>query len=83
MKRSTSSVLGVLAREIETEPSSERRQDVEENLVGVDGDNGGSLCPSITKYARPKRARNTSGQWKFLVNTGDEHSQTLRIELCT
>jgi len=84
MKRSTSSVLGVLAREIETEPTSERRQDVEENLVGVDNENGGSsLCPSITKFARPKRARNTNGQWKFLVNTGEEHSQTLRIELCT
>lgn len=87
MKRSTSSVLGVLAREIETEPHSERRrQDVEENLVGVDNENGAggaTLCPAITKFARPKRAKNTNGQWKFLVNTGEEHSQTLRIELCT
>ncbi|CAB3374104.1 Hypothetical predicted protein [Cloeon dipterum] len=83
MKRSTTSMLGVLAREIGTEQTSDRRQDVEENLVGVDNEKGATLCPSITKFARPKRARNVNGQWKYLVNTGDEHSQTLRIELCT
>ncbi|XP_059478394.1 uncharacterized protein LOC132198392 [Neocloeon triangulifer] len=83
MKRSTTSLLGVLAREIATEPTSDRRQDVEENLVGGDNENGATLCQSITKFARPKRARNVNGQWKYLVNTGDEHSQTLRIELCT
>ncbi|XP_068082927.1 uncharacterized protein NT1 [Anabrus simplex] len=52
-----------------------RRQDV----VGTDS---GALCPSMVKYARPKRARATSGQWKFVVNVGD-YTQTLRLEMCT
>ncbi|XP_050342559.1 neurotrophin 1-like [Nymphalis io] len=41
----------------------------------------GFMCPSTVKYARPQRARATSGQWKFIVNTG-EHTQTLRLEKC-
>ncbi|KAI8428412.1 hypothetical protein MSG28_007237 [Choristoneura fumiferana] len=36
---------------------------------------------STVKYARPQRARATSGQWKYIVNTG-EHTQTLRLEKC-
>lgn len=39
------------------------------------------MCPSTVKYARPQRARATSGQWKYIVNTG-EHTQTLRLEKC-
>ncbi|XP_052753599.1 uncharacterized protein LOC113516518 isoform X2 [Galleria mellonella] len=41
----------------------------------------GFMCPSVVKYARPQRARATSGQWKYIVNTG-EHTQTLRLEKC-
>ncbi|XP_060801243.1 neurotrophin 1 [Amyelois transitella] len=41
----------------------------------------GFMCPSAVKYARPQRARATSGQWKYIVNTG-EHTQTLRLEKC-
>uniref|UniRef100_A0A2H1X1H8 SFRICE_011184 n=1 Tax=Spodoptera frugiperda TaxID=7108 RepID=A0A2H1X1H8_SPOFR len=41
----------------------------------------GFMCPSTVKYARPQRARATSGQWKYIVNTG-EHTQTLRLEKC-
>ncbi|CAH2107835.1 unnamed protein product [Euphydryas editha] len=41
----------------------------------------GFMCPSTVKYARPQRARATSGHWKYIVNTG-EHTQTLRLEKC-
>ncbi|XP_049768039.1 neurotrophin 1 [Schistocerca cancellata] len=40
-----------------------------------------SLCASRTQLARPRRARATSGQWKFVVNVG-EYTQTLRLDLC-
>ncbi|XP_037784911.1 uncharacterized protein LOC119580831 isoform X1 [Penaeus monodon] len=42
---------------------------------------GGYLCPSEVKYARPKRARNSKGQWKYIVNV-DKYSQTIRMEKC-
>lgn len=58
-----------------------RRQD-HGNDVDVDVQSGGFMCPSTVKYARPKRARATSGLWKYIVNTG-EYTQTLRLEMCT
>lgn len=42
---------------------------------------GGSMCPSIIRYARPQKARSATGEWKYIVNTG-EHTQTLRLEKC-
>ncbi|PNF39081.1 hypothetical protein B7P43_G04352 [Cryptotermes secundus] len=57
-----------------------RRQDHDNSLRDF-GSEDGYLCPSSVKYARPKRARATSGQWKFIVNTGD-YTQTLRLEMC-
>ncbi|XP_066959734.1 neurotrophin 1-like isoform X1 [Macrobrachium rosenbergii] len=42
---------------------------------------GGYLCPSEVKYARPKRARNSKGRWKYIVNL-DKYSQTIRMEKC-
>ncbi|XP_042207562.1 uncharacterized protein LOC121856249 isoform X2 [Homarus americanus] len=42
---------------------------------------GGFLCPAEVKYARPKRARNSKGAWKFIVNM-DKYSQTIRMEKC-
>ncbi|XP_065082584.1 neurotrophin 1 [Ochlerotatus camptorhynchus] len=43
---------------------------------------GGGMCPSIIRYARPQKARSATGEWKYIVNTG-EHTQTLRLEKCT
>lgn len=40
------------------------------------------MCPSIVRYARPQKARSASGEWKYIVNTG-QHTQTLRLEKCT
>ncbi|BES92975.1 Hypothetical protein NTJ_05784 [Nesidiocoris tenuis] len=40
------------------------------------------MCTATLEYARPKKARATSGQWKYIVNTGD-YTQTLRLELCS
>ena len=34
---------------------------------------GGYLCPSDIFYGRPKRAANTYGQWKVIVNLPDEY----------
>ncbi|XP_037819156.1 neurotrophin 1 isoform X2 [Lucilia sericata] len=41
----------------------------------------GGLCQSIVRYARPQKARSASGEWKYIVNTG-QHTQTLRLEKC-
>ncbi|XP_017480513.1 PREDICTED: uncharacterized protein LOC108369834 isoform X2 [Rhagoletis zephyria] len=43
---------------------------------------GGGMCQSIVRYARPQKARSASGEWKYIVNTG-QHTQTLRLEKCT
>lgn len=40
------------------------------------------MCSSIIRYARPQKARSATGEWKFIVNTG-EHTQTLRLEKCS
>lgn len=42
---------------------------------------GGYLCPSEVKYARPKKAQNSQGEWKFIVNM-EHYTQTLRMEKC-
>ncbi|KPI98088.1 hypothetical protein RR46_11209 [Papilio xuthus] len=59
---------------------SNRRGDTANRDFASAGE-AGFMCPSTVKYARPQRARATSGQWKFIVNTG-EHTQTLRLEKC-
>jgi len=55
---------------------------------------GGYLCPSDIFYGRPKRAANTYGAWKVIVNLPDEYyaagygagyekyTQTQRLEQC-
>ena len=55
---------------------------------------GGYICPSDIFYGRPKRAVNTYGKWKVIVNLPDEYyakgnakgyekySQTQRLEQC-
>jgi len=55
---------------------------------------GGYLCPSDIFYGRPKRAANTYGKWKVIVNLPDEYyakgfgigyekyTQTQRLEQC-
>ncbi|XP_050442860.1 neurotrophin 1 [Adelges cooleyi] len=40
-----------------------------------------AICQSHVTIARPKKARSTNGQWKYVVNT-DEYVQTLRLEKC-
>lgn len=59
--------------------TSHRRQDTEEHRDFAN--DGGYLCPSEVKYARPKRARNSKGEWKFVVNM-DKYTQTIRMEKC-
>lgn len=59
-----------------------RRQDDRNDIPNVGGEEDSNyMCPSTVKYARPKRARTTSGDWKYIVNTGD-YTQTLRLEMC-
>merc|ERR1711910_314131 len=45
------------------------------------------LCPSVTAYIQPRRAVNTDGKWRIVVNGVKAHyetlSQTARIEECT
>lgn len=47
----------------------------------IDGDPEDAICQSKVTMARPKKARSTNGQWKYVVNT-DEYVQTLRLEKC-
>lgn len=42
---------------------------------------GGFLCPSEIKYAKPKRGKTAQGVWKDIVNVND-YTQTLRMEKC-
>lgn len=58
-------------------PISKRREDDEKN----DETNSGGMCPSVVRYARPQKARSATGEWKYIINTG-QHSQTLRLEKC-
>lgn len=57
--------------------AKKRRGDEDENASPTSG-----MCPSIVRYARPQKARSASGDWKYIVNTG-QHTQTLRLEKCT
>ncbi|XP_023322375.1 uncharacterized protein LOC111696859 [Eurytemora carolleeae] len=55
---------------------------------------GGYICPSDIFYGRPKRAQNTYGEWKVIINLPEEYlakgfgyqfsrySQTQRLEQC-
>ncbi|KAK9498656.1 hypothetical protein O3M35_003237 [Rhynocoris fuscipes] len=66
-----------LTMDSEVEPKTlERRQG------DVDGSSKKHMCSSTVEFARPKKARATSGQWKYIVNTGD-YTQTLRLEICS
>ncbi|XP_063840987.1 neurotrophin 1-like [Scylla paramamosain] len=44
------------------------------------------LCPSVTAYVKPLRAKNTEGKWRVVVNNVDIHyetvTQTARVEQC-
>lgn len=57
--------------------NSKRREDDDKNTETGPG----GMCPSIVRYARPQKARSASGEWKYIVNTG-QHTQTLRLEKC-
>lgn len=62
-------------------PPSFRRAGTDNHAHRDFAQDGGFLCPSEVKYARPKRARNSKGKWKFVVNM-DKYSQTIRMEKC-
>lgn len=47
----------------------------------VDNSPEDAICQSKVTMARPKKARSTNGQWKYVVNT-EEYVQTLRLEKC-
>ncbi|XP_025424478.1 neurotrophin 1 [Sipha flava] len=47
----------------------------------IDSNPEDAICQSKITMARPKKARSTNGQWKYVVNT-DEYVQTLRLEKC-
>ena len=42
---------------------------------------GGYICPADVFYGRPKRAVNTYGKWKVIINLPG-HTQTQRLEQC-
>lgn len=39
-------------------------------------DSGGYVCSADVFYARPKRAQNTFGEWKVIVNLPDNYYET-------
>ncbi|XP_062133456.1 neurotrophin 1 isoform X1 [Drosophila sulfurigaster albostrigata] len=47
-----------------------------------DEGSAGGMCQSVVRYARPQKAKAASGEWKYIVNTG-QHTQTLRLEKCS
>ncbi|XP_037720058.1 neurotrophin 1 isoform X1 [Drosophila subpulchrella] len=47
-----------------------------------DEGSAGGMCQSVVRYARPQKAKSASGEWKYIVNTG-QHTQTLRLEKCS
>lgn len=59
------------------EMENKKRREDESNNIPSSG-----MCPSLVRYARPQKARSASGEWKYIVNTG-QHTQTLRLEKCT
>lgn len=59
-----------------------RRADIEQGAAHRDySKEGGFVCPSEVKYAKPQKARNQKGIWKTIVNT-DEMPQAVRMERC-
>ena len=58
--------------------AGQRRQDTDTRDFATDG---GFLCPSEIKYAKPKRGKTAQGEWKDIVNVND-YTQTLRMEKC-
>lgn len=63
---------------LKNSPIPVRREDDETNEEMT---LAGGMCPSSVRYARPQKARSATGEWKYIVNTG-QHSQTLRLEKC-
>jgi len=57
-----------------------RREDSAHNHRDF-AEEGGFLCPSEIKYAKPKRGKTAQGDWKDIVNVND-YTQTLRMEKC-
>ena len=48
---------------------------------------GGYICPSLVSYVQPRRARNTDGLWKVVLNLrerykGVDYKQNVRLEQC-
>lgn len=48
---------------------------------------GGYICPSLVTYVQPRRARNTEGLWKVILNLrerykGQDYKQNVRLEQC-
>ncbi len=59
-----------------------RRRQGEDNHAHRDfAEEGGFLCPSEVKYARPQLAQTSRGVWKYIINMA-EHTQTIRMERC-
>ena len=58
-----------------------RRQDDDAHKHRDFAEEGGFLCPSEIKYAKPKRGKTAQGVWKDIVNV-DDYTQTLRMEKC-
>jgi len=58
-----------------------RRQDDDSHSHRDFAEEGGFLCPSEIKYAKPKRGKTAQGEWKDIVNVND-YTQTLRMEKC-
>lgn len=87
--RRNKQAIGSLLADFRTAPSE---SDLSTNLVdggGVDseslrrgGADGGYMCRADVRQARPQAARNTRGRWKYIVNVGGEHTQTMRLEKC-
>ena len=58
-----------------------RRQEDDSHKHRDFAEEGGFLCPSEIKYAKPKRGKTAQGVWKDIVNV-DDYTQTLRMEKC-
>jgi hypothetical protein len=39
------------------------------------------LCSSFQKYIYPKKAKNTAGEWHYIINT-DQYRQGVTVEIC-
>lgn len=65
------------------------RQD-KNNAFGLKPDyykDGGYICPSTVSYVQPRRAKNTDGNWKVILNLrerykGQDYKQNVRLEQC-